>query len=326
MKFARRHHTVPRFYLDGFANRLRKNRLLVFDAVTRKQFSAQASDLTTERDFNRLDIDGIEPDALENSYSQLESEFAIALSNTLRAKRFATDDDRIWIANFVALLILRNPRVRGQMASAFEEINKKVLSLLVADKKRWVQQTQKMLAEGYLKEGARIDFEQFKDFVHRDEFDIRFPREFFIKQEVMLLEKLPQIVASRNWIILLAPTGSGGFVTSDHPATLMWSDPKLADGLFGPGLGLKSTSLICPLSREVAIVGEFEAVEGTFEIELEQVAALNGATISGAQRQVYCHGPDAMYLMEPGERPRSCLTMIGDHRFRASAKPKRPWY
>ena len=93
-----------------FACPHRKGRILVLDASKREQFETQPEKLTIERDFNRVDALGVEPDVLEAKYGEIESEIAVAVRDTVAAQKFNSEDDENLIANFVALLMVRNPR------------------------------------------------------------------------------------------------------------------------------------------------------------------------------------------------------------------------
>lgn len=41
----------------------------------------------------------------------------------------------------------------------------------------------------------------------------------------------------RKWVVLKPPRESSGFVTSDHPVCLMFSDPARRGKFYGPGHG-----------------------------------------------------------------------------------------
>jgi len=305
---------------------LKKRRLLVLDAKTRKHFRSSPADLTIERDFNRIDAQGVDPGALESAYAKSESQIAEAIVRTTAAKNFTSKDDCVVIANFVALLLIRSPWMRSQIARFTEDTLKLVTQVMTSNEDRWNAQRRKMKEKGYLDGIADVSFQDLKKFVREDQYDVRMPREFYIRQELMLLQKLPQIVAQRNWIILLASESSGGFITSDHPACLMWSDPKMRAGFYGPGLGLAGTQITFPLSPQVAIVGAFEFEPAVYEVGPQPVAEFNGATISNAVRQVYSRGPEAIYVMNKDEKPKACMELLSDQRFKATPRPKLPWY
>lgn len=266
--------------------------MLVLDALTRKHFYTQPENLTVERDFNRIDIAGIEPDALERALGVAESQICDAVRRTLAGQRFASDDDKSVVAQFAAALMIRNPRFRGLMAQTVEDALRITHRLQVANNQR--------------------------------PYDAQLRREFFIGQELKLLELIPAIVAQRNWRVLIASDTSGGFVTGDHPATLTWTDPKMWSSPYGPGLGMTGTLVLLPLSTRIAVAGGYEFKDGVITPDDRHVAAINGVTILGARRQVYCEGPTAKYTLKNDTAPRGCMSLLNDQRFRAEKPPLRP--
>src|SRR4051812_18355577 len=118
--FARRHHYVPRFYLRFFCDS--KGRLFVVDAKELKSFGAAPENVSMEKDFNRIEIDGVEPDALEKGYGKFESEVAPALARIIKQGKFAGDEDRTLVLNFTALLCIRNPQRRGLNNNLQEDV------------------------------------------------------------------------------------------------------------------------------------------------------------------------------------------------------------
>lgn len=325
-KPARRHHTVPRFYLERFACPHRKGRLLVLDASTRKHFHAKPEDVAVERDFNRVEADGVEPDALEAALGEIESEFSQAVRRTVDGKRFASEEDKIVIANFAAVLMIRNPRLRSLMAKLHEDVAKQALRLQVADKGRWEKIEARMKADGYLDGKPAVDYEEYKKYIEDDQYDIRFPREYYIAHEIKLLQSIPQLVAKRGWHVLIASGSSGGFLCCDHPAALVWADSQMANSPYSPGLGVAGTQLLLPLSTNIAISGAFEHNDGVVNLNDRQVAAFNGTTVLGSRRQVYCEGEAVKYFLRDDTAPRGCMALLKDTRFKCEKLPEMPWY
>jgi hypothetical protein len=73
---ARRHHYVPQCYLNGFVTDREKPKLIAVDLATRRTFETTPANVAAERDFHRIDIDGYAPDALENAFSEFETQVA----------------------------------------------------------------------------------------------------------------------------------------------------------------------------------------------------------------------------------------------------------
>ena len=96
---------------------------------------------------------------------------------------------------------------------------------------------QRMEASGHGREHA-VPYEQLREAVINKEFRVEIPTERHIGLEMGVLEPVLKTLVKRNWLVRLAPEGSPGFVTCDHPVCLMFSDPAQRGGFCGPGRGV----------------------------------------------------------------------------------------
>jgi len=113
MTTARRHHYVPQFYLRGFSlPRKKVPQVEVFDRNRWAPFQSPIANIAAERDFNRIDVEGLDPNAFEEAIARIESKFALALQRIIAARSLRDEDDRAMLLNLIALLFLRNPRRR----------------------------------------------------------------------------------------------------------------------------------------------------------------------------------------------------------------------
>jgi hypothetical protein len=95
-----------------------------------------------------------------------------------------------------------------------------------------------------------------------------------------------------------SPPGRTGFVTTDHPVALMWSDDVNKRGFYGPGFGLPKTSVLFPLSNELALLGAFEGEPRHGDLAELGVARVNGTVIVHADKQVYAAADDFAWAMQ----------------------------
>src|SRR6201999_3770680 len=100
-----------------------------FDRVQGKMFVSATDNVAQSRDFNRITVEGHNPDALENAMSKFESEVAPALDRTNVAGTFVDDNDRALVLNLIGLLALRNPRWRETVRSFRERTVKGMMDL-----------------------------------------------------------------------------------------------------------------------------------------------------------------------------------------------------
>jgi len=89
-------------------------------------------------------------------------------------------------------------------------------------------------------------------------------------------------------------TQSGPFITSDHPVSLRWKHPEDIPPFYRdhPGFGLSDTQVVFPLSKSLALIGEFEDVEWNDDISSapaspELVASINTLMIGTSRGQIY---------------------------------------
>ena len=101
----------------------------------------------------------------------------------------------------------------------------------------------------------------------------------------------------REWIIVEATDDTGPFITGDHPICLSWIN--LADvppmERNNPGHGMVGTRIIFPLSRRLALIGQFmdnhEPTSLRTTATRDMVAGLNAQAFQNAIKQVYAPSP-----------------------------------
>jgi hypothetical protein len=323
---ARRHHYVPRCYLRGFAvaRKKGKHQVLVYDRKQRKVFPSAIENIAAERDFNRVEIEGMAPDALEASFGEFEGALTPALERTIASAAFQNDDDRAYVLNLVGLLALRNPRWRESMRQFREQIAKRMMDLTLASRERWESQHRAALRDGFLDDVSDISYEEAKKFHEEGAYKIEVSNETHIRQELKGFEAILPFLWDRKWAFLTAPRVSAGFITCDHPVVLTWSNPKQRKGFYSPGFGLKGTDVMFPLSSRLAMIGAFEIENRTFELSEDGVAGFNGAAVATAVRQVYARDHNFLYSLSRQEPPRKASRLIDDPQFlRRRAKTTR---
>lgn len=83
---ARHHHYLPRCYLRGFAvGSGKKCRLTVANLKNDVFFETNPHNVGGVRDFNRIELAGFKPDALEGMLANFEGEVATGIRNVAAA-------------------------------------------------------------------------------------------------------------------------------------------------------------------------------------------------------------------------------------------------
>lgn len=313
---ARKHHYVPQCYLKLFSVSHKKiPQLTVFDRVRKKVYKAGVDNVAAQRDFNAIDVEGMDADAFEKSMSGFETGLADALKRIVAARSLANQEDRAFLLNLVGLTAMRNPRFRETIRSGHEQVARRIMDQLLSSKEIYESQVKRVREAGGLPESNNISYEEMKRFVEDGEYELTLDNTYQVGQEMRVFDKILPLIFERGWMLLRAPENSGGFVTSDHPFCLFWTDPKRRGGFYPPGLGLQGTEIRFTISPRLALVGAFELKNGDIDVSEESVAGVNGGVIALAEAQVYARDQNFHYAMQPNESLQKASRLITDKRF-----------
>lgn len=303
---ARRHHYVPQCYLKGFAADRGKAQLHAVDLRRLKAFPTSTKNVAQERDFHSVADAGVEADALENAFSKFESEVSCALQRCIAAGTFDDVDDRCYILNLIALIAVKNPRVRASADRFRKRIMKTTMDLAVSTPEIWASQVRQAKAAGFVKPDADADYEKMRAFVKGGDYDIAISPADHVVSELNVFDEVLPLFFQRAWMVLRAPLGATGFITNDQPVCLMWSDPPTPGSRRPPpGFGRPNTLVLFPVAPSMALIGTFEGDDRVVDATDEQIGDFNFAMIENARRQVYARDADFLYRLEDGATLRS---------------------
>jgi hypothetical protein len=184
------------------------------------------------------------------------------------------------------------------MRDFHEQIIKQMMALVTTTPERWDSQIRRARAEGAISADSDVTYEQMRDFVERDEYKVTVATGWHLTMELKSLDTVLPFFFHRNWALLRAPPGRTGFITSDHPVCLMWSDPKERTRNFpGPGFGMRRTQIVFPISNELAVIGAFEAREEERDAPDWLIAQINGTVAVHSDRQIYGRHSNFIYRL-----------------------------
>jgi hypothetical protein len=314
MSTARRHHYLPRCYLKAFAvPRKKEYQTTVFDALERKTYPTNIKNVGVELDFNRVNIEGYEPDALEAGLGQFEGTLGPALERVLAAGNLKDFEDRAAVLNFMCLVALRNPRLRETYRDFRARFSKAIMRTVLATPERYASEMRRAQKAGHVKPNG-VSYEMMKRFIEEDNYRVEVTTDHHISLEFDVFDKVLELFFERKWILLHALPQTGGVVTSDHPLRLGWSKPM--KGRNPPGHGLKGTEVLFPLSPKLALAGAFEFQEGAeFHLTEERVASVNSAIIANAEWRVFVHDRNFVFLGDGGDHVRKASKLLDDDIF-----------
>ena len=319
---ARRHHYVPQCYLKAFAvapKRKQKPHLLAFDAIEAKCFRVPPDHAALETDFNTINLEGHPPDAFEQALASVESDIGPALVRIVEAKSLANAQDREQLLTLIALLYTRNPRFREVNRALHEAIAKEVAGVALSSREKWDAEVKRAQAAGAIAADSVVDYDTVKQLYTPENLRLNLTNEAQIVTELHVFDHALTALRERKWVLVKAPEGSPGFVTCDHPVSLICSEPpagRRASGLKTPG-----TRVFFPLTPGLAVVGTLDGENGEAEFTEDEVDSANGTTALNAQRQVYAKTSDFRYQIDLQKPPRDALALVTEQNFLRPAKP-----
>lgn len=281
----RGHHYLSKCYLKGFSIPGDPSTIIPIDLVSSKvQPPANLRKVAKERDFNRVNIDGIAPNYLEDALAQhFEGHVATALRNIEKTRQFI-EEDRIIILNLIALFAVRNPSRRDQYNYVMNHIYKTILSIAAQN-------------VGGTSNGVLIT-DEFKKFVDEDNYKLVSSKNEHIQAELRIFNEMLPYFFHRKWALIQSPEGAE-FITSDFPVVLIWTEQEKHK--FAPGFGLSGTQIHFALSKQIALVGDFEGIDEVSIASKETVALINTNIISFARRWIYTSNQSFYFLTRTGE-------------------------
>lgn len=285
---ARHHHYLSQCYLKGFSKGgSKKSKLGVIDLSKGSYFETIPRNVGGIRDFNTVELEGVAPDVLEGELAKFEGEAATAI-NQLKDSLDFDGEIKNTILNLIALLSVRSPQMRAHFAKFQTEIMERIMDLSLATEERWESQMEQMRQDGH-ELGGNLTYQDIKAFHDSKQYKIEIKREFHIAIEMKMVESIVPILFGRDWALLKTTDDSGPFITNDNPVDLAWIDPDSVPPFFreSPGFGLMGTRVYFPISKELALSGEFKARNGTFDANKQLVSVLNSGLVRRTYKQIY---------------------------------------
>lgn len=309
MSVARRHHTVPNFYLKGFATEA--NQIGVVQLPGTRRFVQATSDATIQKDFYAIPGHADGPDVFEKGLSELEGD-------TTKIFRKITDDgvwplsqaDREVLATFLTVQFLRGPDQRRHMEQTMALLTRlEVGAGGKAGVKAWAKR----------EHGLSVSPDQAEQIWNETTQPggppIKLAPVGHIRQMLELTPELISYFAARPWQIYQFSRRS--LLTCDAPVSLIPN--QHAHGDEGTGL-MNAWAITVPLSRRTGLLlgdpeaffGKISGAEvstGRFDHRGEPSTAVarmfNDATIGNARQWIYHHPDDKAIVPEKLPEPRA---------------------
>jgi Protein of unknown function (DUF4238) len=305
---ARKHHYVPQFYLRGFVGE--KQMLLVFDRDTEQPYRSKPHGVAAQRDFNRVEVEGMDANAVEKLLSEFEGETAPHLDKVIANQSIADEKNKAAIVNLMAAMTMRNPKRRVAVGKIIENFTRSFLGkkenfdAYVADMKKQGEEVDLTIEE--VRSGlAGVDLTPSKESIMAAEIDHH--------------DHAAERLWNKKWQLVIASDDSGGFVTTDDPVTIRWTDGQ--EHADRPGLAENNSEIIFPLSTKLALRGRSEGEEVVVNADAAAVAEINSHVINNASRQVFAYDHSFKFARGEPVQLKSGATLNQDEQFLSSGKP-----
>lgn len=216
MNRPKRHHYVPQFYLNNFADK--QGMIWVYDRKTKEYRQQSVKDTAVQNNYYRMRLKGGgQTNELEGFFSQLEG-FACTVMGKLERGASLTEEERENIAAFMAFQMMRVPDFEKQENEGNEKITKWINRGLWGSVKAAQKRLDELKEKG-VDEVNEVSAEEMYEFVQKGDYRIQFPRERNIRTMLKLALDIAGKFIQMDWLLLRAPK-DGAFITSDNPYTL----------------------------------------------------------------------------------------------------------
>lgn len=305
---SRRHHYISQFYLKGFAKHGLKNTFItVINKNEKRLFKTTSKNLASIYDFNRIEMEGVKPDAFENELAKFESEVADALRSLHESKKFK-GKIRTLILELIAMFATRNPSIRDNIAGFLSKVNKTTLLTLLRNKPEMKEGLISLIKKVKPDKEDDISNEDIKKFVDED-IIVNIDTAYHLHTESIMIKTIFHLLTARKWTLLQSSLDTGPFITSDTPVVLCWENPDEIPMIHRnhPGFGLPKTTIYFPISQNLALIGAFDRTDAVVSPNEKLVAVVNTMQIIHAQNQLYMPHVDFHFFTETGIQKGSSL-------------------
>ena len=283
--YSRRHHNIPRFYLARFTDSGEATgSLWVLDNHDARLWPSTPDGTGFEKDLYRVEHSEIPADSLEKEFAKLEGDASEVIRRiVLSGELPSTPDDFNTLLNFVSLLNVRIPDFINAREAALGKLANITMRMVLETPERWAEQVERMAESGRtVKPG--VTYEKRKEFIERGEYEVVADQNWKLTWLLEAHDMSLPLFAQRTWHLLVAAEDAPDFVTSTRPVLLRFTTPVPA--FYSPGLGLKNTEVLLPLSRRHLLLGRFEESERIVVADSITVARANSLIVGSASRVI----------------------------------------
>jgi hypothetical protein len=276
----KRHHYIPRFYLDGFVDPGNEPYIWVYEKGKPNIIKATAENVAVRKHYYSFIRAPGDENSFEDIFAKIESEVAPIFKKIINHEKLK-NEERSSFAYFLALIMMRVPKYRENIERVTGEIIKSISMLKASD----IEGFKSMIKKFEKDKGSRIGAptEELQEFILSGEFDIVVNPQFSLGM-LGLAKHFAPIFHAMNWAFLEASDYK--FVTSDNP--LFYYDPTYyPTSVHGVGLLSKNIEVTFPISKDLMLFASWNRPEGYEKLNNKMVKDSNCRTIISALRFVF---------------------------------------
>lgn len=292
----RQHHYVPQVLLAGFtADGKKTGKLHIVDLVRRKTYPSTPEETAKEKDYNLIEVEGVDPLAIESGLlaTEIEGPAGPALEQVRRGG-VATDDDRVRLLSLMAMQELRGPSRR----EAFDEFTTRVMRQMMAavtssDEMFEAQKRMHPELEGVSREEA-LDWAKHTKLQNSPTGHLQ--------AQLPSFSPILDLLAQRSWTVLIAPKGTD-LVCTDNPVAIIPAGTRPVEA--PRGFASPDAPVVMPVGRQHALLGTWP-LEGDepawhgMNADARTVAMMNTCVIFRAHRFIASPTDDFTWLRGSG--------------------------
>ena len=112
---------------------------MVLDLKSKRKFESIPRNVGGMRDFNRVAIDGVDPEIIEKAQSNFEGKAATALKKLEETSDFSGETKDV-ILELIGMLAIKSPERREHLAKPLAQIANLIMAMTFESEERWESQ------------------------------------------------------------------------------------------------------------------------------------------------------------------------------------------
>lgn len=250
MSQPRRHHYLPRFYLESFS---REGTLTIYDRSKNEYRRQIPEKVAVEKDYYAvIDADGKKDMGVERFLEKIEHKASLAIKK-LDAREMLTPEENEAIALFVGYMKCRVPDFEKGVNELTEKMLMELSKTLFADEKSAASLMKQMEADAG--ESSGLTPADMVAFAEGGLYEIKQTnRGYTVDMMITMGHKIANLLMNMDWVILQAPSETA-FITTDNPFVLTPPSGHTPGHIYGGyGIATKGALKIMPLSAKSVLM------------------------------------------------------------------------